>query len=132
MTPKHGEGTSLLTSGLAGTAGIGFFVLLVLALEGLVAGFALPVPSAVLAMALLTVFFVWNGGVPAFVATGAGFLFRIFPLLFIPPLVGIVKLRDVVVAEWLSLLLVVTLSTVMGLLAAAAAYRMFHGRGRGV
>ena len=136
MNPKRRDGSdarliaSLLSQAIAGVAGIGFFILLVLALEFFLTGFGVPVPSAVLAMALLTAFFIWHGNVPAFLATGAGFLFRVFPLLFIPPLVGIVKLREVMVAEWLPLLLVVTVSTVLGLVTAALAYRTFHGRGR--
>ena len=81
-------------------------------------------------MVVLVVFFLWHGQGPRFIAMGAGYLFRLFPLLFIPPLVGVVRLRNVIIAEWLALILVVTLSTLVGLLATAFTYRRMR-RGKG-
>lgn len=107
-----------------GVAGVGFLLLLVLALEGLQGAFGTVIPPAVLAMALLTLFFVWYGRVPGFVAQGAGLLFRVFPLLFIPPLVAIIRFADVIAREWLILLLVVSLSTFAGLVVTAVVYRI--------
>lgn len=115
---------------VAGLAGTGFFLLLVLGLEGLLAGVGFIVPAAVVAMALLTLFFLMRGAVPGFIASGATMLFRIFPLLFIPPLVGVVRLMDTVFANGIALLLVVTLSTFLGLIVTAMIYRWLSARSR--
>ncbi len=110
--------------------GIGFMLLLVLALDGLVKGFALPLPATVLAMAALTVFFIWNKGVPGFLDAGARGLFRIFPLLFIPALVSTVEIRNFIAQQWVVLLLIVTFSTFAGLVASVLVYRMVAARGQ--
>ncbi|WP_262689926.1 CidA/LrgA family protein [Kordiimonas aestuarii] len=106
-----------------GLAGVAFLTLVALALGGLVEGFVIPIPSSVLAMAVLTLFFIWNKGVPRFIDTGAGYLFRIFPLLFIPPLVAIVDLMELLKQQWLLLLLIVTLSTFLSIVVAALTYQ---------
>jgi holin-like protein len=108
---------------MPGLAGVGSLLLLVVALEGLVGALGVVIPPAVLAMALLTLFFVWHGGVPDFLARGATILFRVFPLLFVPPLVSVIGFRDIIIKEWLILLLVVSLSTVAGLITTAIIYR---------
>jgi len=118
---KLGQGPA--PSVMPGLAGVVFLLLLVTALEGLVGALGVVIPPAVLAMALLTLFFLWHGGVPDFLARGATFLFRVFPLLFVPPLVSLIGFRDIIIREWLILLLVVSFSTVVGLMATAVIYR---------
>ena len=108
---------------LSGLAGGGFLLILVVGLEALLGRMAFIVPASVVAMAVLTLFFVWRGTVPGFIATGATMLFRIFPLLFIPPLVGVIRLKDLVFDNGLALLLIVTLSTFIGLVVTAVLYR---------
>ena len=103
--------------------GLAFFALTVLALDGFRQALGIPVPTPILAMALLAFFFLRHGKVPDFIEDAANTLFRIFPLLFIPALVSIITLTSLVKDHWLVLLLVVTLSSLIGLTGAALTYK---------
>ncbi|WP_417460509.1 CidA/LrgA family protein [Kordiimonas sp.] len=109
--------------------GFVFFALLVLGLDGLCQALGLAIPTPIVAMGVLAIFFVSHGKVPEFIDDTANALFRIFPLLFIPALVSIITLTDLIESHWLVLLLVVTVSSFLGLAAAALAFKaMRHDR----
>lgn len=109
--------------------GLAFLALLVLGLDGLCQALGLPVPTPIVAMGVLVIFFLRHGSVPVFIDDAAHALFRIFPLLFIPALVSIVTFTDLIKSHWLILFGVVTLSSFMGLAAAAVALKIM-GRNR--
>ena len=106
-------------------AGIVLLVLMAQAVDGLVRAFAVPVPAPVVSLLLMVLFLHWQGRVPDFLDLGTSFLFRIFPLLFIPPLVALHHQTDVIAAFWPALLLIVSLSTAIGLVASAWLFRIF-------
>lgn len=103
--------------------GIAFLLLLLLALDGFCEALGFAIPSPILAMAVLLLFLVVHGKVPDFIDAAASLLFRIFPLLFIPALVSTIALADEVRGHWLMLLLVVTISSFLGLLGAALVFK---------
>jgi holin-like protein len=110
-------------------AGVFALLLFAAALDGLVTAFALPLPAPVVAMALLLLFLNWNGHVPDYLDLGIAFLFRLFPLFFIPPLVALVPLRDLIAAHWFVLLFTVTVSTALGLMVTALLYKALRRGG---
>ncbi|NVJ68950.1 MAG: CidA/LrgA family protein [Alphaproteobacteria bacterium] len=112
-------------------AGIGFLVLLLYAVDGIKQALGLPVPSAIVAMLLLTFFFASQRRVPDFVDQGAKALMRVIPLLFIPPLVAILDVRAMVLSHPVVLFLAVTGSTLVGLVVTGLLYKaLVRKRGR--
>jgi len=107
-----------------------FFVALVIGAEWLMVVFDAVLPPAVVAMIVLAVVLAILGKVPAVLDEGAAFLFRIFPLLFIPAIIGVVTVLDIVAAHWLILIFAVTGSSLLGLLAAAILYRLLRAKKR--
>lgn len=87
-------------------------------------------PPAIVGMVLLSLALALYGKVPKILDDGAAFLFRIFPLLFIPAIVGVVTVLDIVFEYWLVLLFAVTASSFLGLLVAALIYRLLRAKKR--
>ncbi|TNE60546.1 MAG: CidA/LrgA family protein [Alphaproteobacteria bacterium] len=110
-------------------AGVGFFAGLVLVVDWAVRHTGLPLPAPVVAMALLVLGLGLQKRVPRTLDAGAGLLFRIFPLLFIPPLVALVAVGDILLRQWLVLLFAVTASTFIGLAVTALLFRAFRKTG---
>lgn len=61
----------------------------------------LPLPGPLLGMALLFVFFVWHGAVPASIARASDRLFRHMMLFFIPIVSGVIAYGAQVATDWL-------------------------------
>ena len=110
-------------------AGIAFLTLLYLAVDGLAEVSGVPVPSAILAMATLALFLHWHQRVPDFIADGSDALVRLFPLLFVPPLVAVADLGALLSGQAVVLFCAVVASTLVGLFATAIIYRVIAGRG---
>ena len=111
-------------------AGIFVIALLYFALEGLGRMIVLPLPSAVLGILVLSVLLLWLGRIPDYLGEGAETLIRLFPLLFIPPLVAVSDLGALISRHWLVLLLAVSVSTLTGLWVTAFVYRALR-KGQG-
>jgi holin-like protein len=89
--------------------------------EALRHGFRLPMSGPVLGMMLLFLFFVVRGGVPVGMELTTRPLLRHLPLFFVPAGVGIVTQFGVIGREWRVMALALAVSTILGLLASAAA-----------
>ena len=107
-----------------------FFVALVFVAQWLVDVTGLPIPPAVAAMLALALTLAALGKVPVILNEGASFLFRVFPLLFIPAIIGVVTVLDIVAQHWLVLLFAVTVSSLLGLIVSATLYRLLRARKR--
>ncbi|MCJ9429716.1 CidA/LrgA family protein [Kordiimonas marina] len=134
--PEHQpEDAAEKASVVQSVLGVGFFLGLVEVVDWGVRRYGLNLPAPVLAMALLTLGLAFQKRVPATLSAGAGLLFRLFPLFFIPPLVAIVAVMDVVVRSWAALLFAVSISTFVGLAVTALVFRGLRkaqaGRGEG-
>ncbi len=92
--------------------------------------FVLPFPAPILGLLVLTVFLLLWRGVPDVLAAGSRSLIRIFPLLFIPPIVALLQVKALVLSAPLVLLLAISASTLVGLLVTAFLYRLLV-RGEG-
>lgn len=110
-------------------AGILFLTLLYLAVDGLVQAFSVPVPAAIVAMAVLALFLQWHKRVPDFIAAGSDALVRLFPLLFVPPLVAVADLGALLWGQAVVLFCAVVASTLVGLFITVILYRVVAGRG---
>ena len=117
----------ILVRAILGTA---FFVALVIGAEWVMAVFGAVLPPAVVAMIVLAAVLAVIRKVPAVLEEGAAFLFRIFPLLFIPAIIGVVTVLDIVAAHWLILIFAVTGSSLFGLLVSAILYRWLRAKKR--
>ncbi|NVJ97198.1 MAG: CidA/LrgA family protein [Alphaproteobacteria bacterium] len=111
-------------------AGILIIAILYFLLDGLGRAVALPLPTAILGIVVLAAVLLWLGRVPEFLGNGADTLIRLFPLLFIPPLVAVSGLGALLVSHWLVLLIAISLSTFAGLAATAFIYQAFR-KGQG-
>ncbi len=85
---------------------------------------ALAFPVPILGLLMLTAFLLLWRGVPDVLAAGSRSLIRIFPLLFIPPIVALLQVKGLVLSAPLVLLLAVSASTLVGLLVTAFLYRL--------
>jgi len=110
--------------------GVFFFVGLVAFAGWALRAVHIGLPPAIAGMIVLTVALGLYGKVPKILNDGAVFLFRIFPLLFIPAIVGVVTVLDIVFEHWLVLLFAVTASSLFGLVAAALIYRLLRAKKR--
>ncbi len=104
-------------------AGIVFFMAVFLVVDWAVKRMNVPLPSAVIAMALLSLGMFAQKRVPVTLEAGAALLFRVFPLFIIPLLVSIVEVREQVLGHWVVLLLAVTVSTFLGLAVTGLLYK---------
>jgi holin-like protein len=89
----------------------------------LVRTFALPLPAPILGLLMLTAFLLAWRDVPDVIAAGSDTLIRIFPLLFIPPIVALLDAKALALSAPLVLVLAVSASTLVGLLVTAFLYR---------
>ncbi|SDE69896.1 CidA/LrgA family protein [Kordiimonas lacus] len=97
----------------------------------LVRSLSLPLPAPILGLLLLTAVLLARRGVPEVIAAGSDTLIRIFPLLFIPPIVALLDVKALVLSAPLVLLLAVSASTLVGLLVTAFLYRaLVRGKGQ--
>ena len=110
--------------------GVVFFVGLVASVGWALRTAHMGLPPAIAAMLMLTLVLGLYGKVPKILDEGAVFLFRIFPLLFIPAIVGVVTVLDIVFEHWLVLLFAATASSFFGLLVAAFIYRLLRAKKR--
>ena len=110
--------------------GIAFFVASIFAAQWAVEAVGLPVPASVAAMVMIAVGLAVLGKVPSAIEEGAAVLFRIFPLLFIPAIVGVVTVLDLVTNNWLLLIFAITGSSLLGLLVTALLYRALRAKKR--
>lgn len=97
---------------------IGGLAVLVLALalaEMVKRGFGLAVPEPVLAVILLVGGFIWLGRVPQGVRQVSQILLPHMALFFIPALVGLMALSDMLAAIILPLMLIIIVSTLLPL-----------------
>ncbi|HLT98531.1 MAG TPA: CidA/LrgA family protein [Burkholderiaceae bacterium] len=85
----------------------------------------LPIPGAVLGMALLFIFLVVRKGDCALDTFTTAFL-RHLSLLFIPAAVGIVAHLDRIAQEWLAIALALLASTVVAIISTAATLRLLR------
>ncbi|MCK0067927.1 CidA/LrgA family protein [Kordiimonas laminariae] len=104
--------------------GLLVFAGLAYVLDGVFKAYRSPVPAPIVLMALLAIFYT-AFGLPDFLAKSAEQLFRVFPLLFIPALVGVVVLLETVADNIWVLLFAVTLSSLLGLVVAGRIYLIF-------
>ena len=104
--------------------GLLVFAGLAYALDGAFKAYGSPVPAPIVLMALLALFYTVFG-LPDFLAKAAEQLFRVFPLLFIPALVGVVVLLEMVADNVWVLLFSITLSSFLGLVVAGRIYLIF-------
>lgn len=95
-----------------------------LAGEALVFLLGLPIPGAVLGMALLFIWLVARNGDAALDTFTTAFL-RHLSLLFIPAAVGIVAHLDRIAEEWLAIAVALLASTVVAIVSTAATLRLF-------
>jgi len=120
---------------LQSVLGVGFFLVLVEVVDWGVRRYGITLPAPVLAMALLTLGLALQKRVPATLSAGAGLLFRLFPLFFIPPLVAIVNVLGLVERSWGVLLFAVSISTFLGLAVTALVFKGLRktqpGKGEG-
>ncbi len=103
--------------------GIGFIVLLICLLENFFLFFSFDFPSAIILLIILTVIFSFMGRVPVFLKEGAERLFRVFPLLFIPALVGVAEWLDIVSENIWVLFFSVSVSSLLGLIVTAKVFQ---------
>ena len=73
----------------------------------------LPVPGPVIGMALLFIGLVIRGGPPAALEKTTGGLLANLSLLFVPAGVGIMRHLDLILSQWLPILLGVLVSTAL-------------------
>ena len=91
---------------------------------------ALPIPAPILGLLMLTACLLLWRRVPVVIAAGSDTLIRIFPLLFIPPIVALLGVKALVLSAPIVLVLAVSVSTLVGLLVTAFLYRvMVRGEG---
>ncbi len=109
--------------------GILFLAALAVGIDILFTNYKIPVPAPIIVMAGLAVFYAVFGRVPDFIDTASERLFRIFPLLFIPALVGVVTVLHLVAANLIVLLFAITFSSLLGLVVAARLYVFFARKG---
>ena len=104
---------------------VGVFILVALLYGAtfVVRALALPLPAPILGLLVLTAFLVLRRGVPPIIEAGSRALIRIFPLLFVPPIVALLAHKALVLSAPLVLLLAVSVSTIIGLLVTAFLYR---------
>ncbi len=95
-----------------------------LAGEALVFLLGLPIPGAVVGMALLFIWLVARNGDTALDTFTTAFL-RHLSLLFIPAAVGIVAHLDRIAEEWLAIAVALLASTVVAIVSTAATLRLF-------
>jgi len=110
-------------------AGIIILIALVMGADWLLLLLKWTVPSAVVVMACLVLFLLYLGRVPTVLDAGAGLLFRLFPLFFIPPLVMVVSAEDLVFSYPWVLLFSITASSFLSLFVAALLYRFLAKSG---
>lgn len=111
-------------------AGVVILMALLYGATFLVRSLSLPLPAPILGLLMLTGFLMLWRGVPRVIADGSNALIRIFPLLFIPPIVALLEVKALVLSAPLVLLLAVSASTLVGLLVTALLYRALE-RGKG-
>ena len=85
-----------------------------------------PIPGAVVGMALLFVYLVIHGREDAALDTFTTAFLRHLSLLFIPAAVGIVAHLDRIAEEWLAISIALLASTVVAIIATAASLRLLR------
>jgi holin-like protein len=95
--------------------------------EALRRGFSLPISGPVLGMVVLFLLFVARGSVPAEVERTSGLLLQHLSLFFVPAGVGVVTQFGIISREWPAMVVALIASSILGLLATAAA---LHGLDR--
>lgn len=93
--------------------------------EAVVHALAIPMPGAVVGMALLFFYLVVRKGDPGLSPFTAAFL-RHLSLLFIPAAVGIVAHLDRIAEEWLSITVALLASTVVAILTTAVTLKLLQ------
>ncbi|MFC3051754.1 CidA/LrgA family protein [Kordiimonas pumila] len=111
--------------------GIIIFIVLVGFASWVIELSSVPVMPSIAVMVGLLVFLRIYGRVPALLDAGANSLFRLFPLLFIPPVVMVVAVKDLLLTNMAALLFAVTASCLLGLATSAFIYRLFARRQKG-
>lgn len=91
--------------------------------EGIVFMLRLPIPGAVVGMALLFAYLVIRGREDAGLDTFTAAFLPHLSLLFIPAAVGIVAHLDRIAQEWLAIAVAIVVSTVASVAATAAAVK---------
>jgi len=81
--------------------------------------FALPIPSVVLGMLLLTLWCVLRGRAETRIAQASEGLLRYLGILFVPAGVGLIELGDRLEAQGLAMMVTILLSTLITLLVTA-------------
>lgn len=92
--------------------------------EAIVFLLAIPIPGAVVGMALLFLYLVARGREDADLDTFTNAFLRHLSLLFIPAAVGIVAHLDRIADEWLAIAVALVVSTAASIVATAAAVRL--------
>ena len=95
-------------------------------------GLGLPIPGPVLGLVLL-VFILWTKpGVAEKLRTTVGVILANLSLMFVPAGVGVIGNLDVLTDDWFALLVILTVSTLLAMLAAVATFigvsRLIEGR----
>ncbi|MFC4347608.1 CidA/LrgA family protein [Kordiimonas lipolytica] len=108
--------------------GVAILVALLYGATLVVRALSLPLPAPILGLLALTAFLVLRRGVPPIIEAGSRALIRIFPLLFVPPIVALLAHKDLVLSAPLMLLLAVSVSTLIGLVVSAFLYRALARR----
>lgn len=91
--------------------------------EAIVFMLAMPIPGAVIGMALLFLYLVARGREDADLDTFTSAFLRHLSLLFVPAAVGIVAHLDRIAEEWLAIGLALVVSTAASIAATAAAVK---------
>lgn len=91
--------------------------------EAIVFMLSLPIPGAVVGMALLFFYLVFRGREDAGLDTFTASFLPHLSLLFIPAAVGIVAHLDRIAEEWLAIAVALVVSTVASVVATAAAVK---------
>jgi len=91
--------------------------------EAMVFMLAIPIPGAVVGMALLFLYLVARGREDAGLDTFTSAFLRHLSLLFVPAAVGIVAHLDRIADEWLAIAVALVVSTALAIVATAAALK---------
>jgi holin-like protein len=107
-------------------SGLLVFILADLIGEGLRHGLSLPIPGAVLGIAIMFAVFAANGGVPVVLDGASQGLLRHLPLFFVPAGVGIMGQVPLIGHYWPAIMAALAGSTVLCLLVTAAVLAMLN------
>ncbi|MGB1895021.1 MAG: CidA/LrgA family protein [Candidatus Puniceispirillaceae bacterium] len=102
--------------------GLFFIFLFQLVGTALAALLQLPVPGPVVGMGLLLAWLALRFRTPASLDALCDIFLRYLPLLFVPAAVGVLNYREILLASGLSIFVILILSTLAALLAAALSF----------